>query len=181
MFHCLSNTTCYDYFRFTFHTLSLMFICLFVCLICTALYTLMFFCHIYRLAVVDQNLCTYICVCVRSVCMYLYDICMYVHTHIYTRIYMFNWGPTRCTLYSLFLSSFYMFRVLFVPIIMSTTPAYSHRFVWFAVLFHWSRYWFGTPLHLSTVIYTYIRILYVLKHDVNRLFLLMMCKMFCIM
>jgi hypothetical protein len=48
---------------------------------------------------------------------------------------MFNSGPTRCTLYSLFLSwhrELYMFRVLFAPIIRSTTAAYSHRFcmVW---------------------------------------------------
>jgi hypothetical protein len=34
--------------------------------------------------------------------------------------------------------------LLFAPIIRSTTAAYSHRFVWFCVLFHWSRYWFGT-------------------------------------
>jgi hypothetical protein len=26
-------------------------------------------------------------------------------------------------------------------------------FVWFGVLFHYSRYWFGTPLHVSTVSY----------------------------
>jgi hypothetical protein len=48
---------------------------------------------------------------------------------------MFYSSPTRCTLYSLFLSwqrYVYMFRVLFAPIIRSTTAAYSHRFcmVW---------------------------------------------------
>jgi hypothetical protein len=41
-------------------------------------------------------------------------------------IYMFNSDPTRCTLYSLFLSSLaYMFRVLFAPIIRSTIAAYN--------------------------------------------------------
>jgi hypothetical protein len=25
--------------------------------------------------------------------------------------------------------------------------------VWFGVFFHWSRYWFGTPLHLNTISY----------------------------
>jgi hypothetical protein len=29
-------------------------------------------------------------------------------------------------------------------------------FVWFGVLLHWSRYWFGTALHLSTVSYTLV-------------------------
>jgi hypothetical protein len=44
-----------------------------------------------------------------------------------------------------------MFRVLSAPIIRSTIAAYSHRFLWFCVLLYWSRYWFGTPLHLSMV------------------------------
>jgi hypothetical protein len=45
--------------------------------------------------------------------------------------YMFNSSPTRCKLYSLFLSwqrYLYMFQVLFVPIIRSTTAAYSHKY-----------------------------------------------------
>jgi hypothetical protein len=50
-----------------------------------------------------------------------------------------------------------MFRVLFAPIVRSTTAAHSHRFVWFGVLLHWSRYWFGTALHLSTVSYRLVR------------------------
>jgi hypothetical protein len=46
-------------------------------------------------------------------------------------IYMFNSGPVHCILY-FFRRWLYMFRVLFAPIIRSTTAAYSHRFcmVW---------------------------------------------------
>jgi hypothetical protein len=47
-----------------------------------------------------------------------------------------------------------MFRVLFAPIIRSTTAAYSHRFcmVW-CVYSNGAGTGFGTPLHLSTVGY----------------------------
>jgi hypothetical protein len=51
--------------------------------------------------------------------------------------YMFNSSPTRCTLYSLFLSwcQLYMFRVLYAPISSSTDAVYGHRFcmAWCAI------------------------------------------------
>jgi hypothetical protein len=52
-----------------------------------------------------------------------------------------------------------MCRVLFALIIWSTTAAYSHRFcvVWCVIA--WSRYWFGTALHLSTVSYAAVVLL----------------------
>jgi hypothetical protein len=44
-----------------------------------------------------------------------------------------------------------MFRVLFAPILMSTTAAYNHRCVYgFGMLVHWSRYWLGYPHTFST-------------------------------
>jgi hypothetical protein len=43
-----------------------------------------------------------------------------------------------------------MFRVLFAPIIRSSTAAYSHRYLYGLVcLFHWSRYWFWDTLAWS--------------------------------
>jgi hypothetical protein len=45
-----------------------------------------------------------------------------------------------------------MFRVLFAPILRSTTAAYGHRCVYgFGMLVHWSRYWLGHPHTFSTV------------------------------
>jgi hypothetical protein len=55
-------------------------------------------------------------------------------------------------LFILLYSSLYMFRVLFAPILRSTTAAYSHRRVYgFGMLVHWSRYWLGHLHTCSTV------------------------------
>jgi hypothetical protein len=66
-------------------------------------------------------------------------------------IYMLNLGPTRCTLFSLFLSSL----ALHVSGAICThhqehnCRVQSQVVYGFGVLFHWSRYWFGTPLQLT--------------------------------
>jgi hypothetical protein len=69
---------------------------------------------------------------------------------------MFYSSPTRCTPYSL------LFLTLALHVSCAIcTDHQEHKlqssaigFVWFGVLLHWSRYWFGTALHLSTVSYS---------------------------
>jgi hypothetical protein len=60
-------------------------------------------------------------------------------------------------MYTIFVSSFVVSSTCFGCYLHPPSGAQLQRttigFVWFGVLFHWSRYWFGTPLHLSTIIY----------------------------
>jgi hypothetical protein len=79
-----------------------------------------------------------------------------LYIHLYTSsvdtLYMFYSGPTRCTLYSLFLSSLALHvSGAICPIISSTTAAYSHRLCMVWCVIPLEQYWFGTPLHLSMV------------------------------
>jgi hypothetical protein len=37
-------------------------------------------------------------------------------------------------------------------------------FVWFCVLFHWKKYWFGTTLHFSKVSYRIINLMFVVPY-----------------
>jgi hypothetical protein len=61
-------------------------------------------------------------------------------------------------MYTVFFNSFVVSSTCFGCYLHPSSEAQLQRtaidFVWFGVLFHWSRYWFGTHLNLSTVSYS---------------------------
>jgi hypothetical protein len=100
MLHCLCNTTCYNYFCFTFHTLSLMFVCLsYLHYIYCTLYTyvlLSFLAMVCLFALFTLHLLHFVHLCSMS---YLSFVCLFalfllhlhfVHSCLFMYVFMYS-------------------------------------------------------------------------------------------